>query len=78
VAFFAVAFFAVAFFAVAFFAVAFFAVAFFAVAFFAVAFFAGTVHSSPHGSPPFLADYILQLRFGQEAVQRHARLLARR
>jgi hypothetical protein len=67
----------VAFLVVAFFVVAFFVVAFFAVAFFAVAFFAVTVHSLRRGSPPRLADYILQGRFGQGAVQRHARAFAR-
>jgi hypothetical protein len=77
VAFLAVAFLAVAFLAVAFLAVAFLAVALFAVAFLAVAFFAVMVHSSLRVSPPSLADYILQGRFGQEAVQRHARALRR-
>jgi hypothetical protein len=64
-----VTFLAVAFLAVAFLAVAFFVVAFFVVTFFVVAFFAGTVRSPLRGSPPRLADYILQGHFGQEAVQ---------
>ena len=78
VAFFAVTFFAVTFLAVTFLAVALFAVAFFAVAFFAVAFFAVMVRSTLRGRTPSLADYILQGRFGQEVVQRHARALRTR
>jgi hypothetical protein len=66
----------VAFFAVPFFAVA-FVVAFFVVAFFAVAFLAITVHTSLRGSPPCLAEYILQGRFGQEPVQGTLGLFAR-
>jgi ATP-dependent Clp protease, protease subunit len=77
VAFFAVDFLAVAFFAVTFFVVAFLVVTFFVVAFLVVAFFAGTVHSPLRGSPPRLADYILQGRFGQEAAQGHAQALLR-
>jgi hypothetical protein len=44
----------------------------FAVAFLAVAFFAVTVHSRSAPALARLADYILQARFGQEAVHMHA------
>jgi hypothetical protein len=63
---------------VALFAVAFFVVAFFAVAFLVVAFLVGMVRSPLRGSPPRLADYILQEGFGQEAAQRHARAVRAR
>jgi hypothetical protein len=52
------------------FGLAFLAVAFFAVAFLVVAFLAGMVRSPLRGRPPRLADYILQGRFGQEAVSK--------
>ena len=78
VGFLAAAFFAAAFLAAAFLAEAFLAAAFFAVGFFAVAFFAGMVRSPLRGRPPRLGDYILQGRFGQEVVQRHARALRAR